>query len=281
VNNYYSIKNIDKELLRYLGKKPELSKVIKLYKKIFSIQESARQKAKPTLEVSLDEAFKKLKSGKYILEGMAPTIDAELFLETAKAMGEAFSEVSGEPFPVDQLLALPEFQPEAVDKLAARIIVDDIAFLKQFAKRSSYNEETISLFIFSLLVPFFQKEAGKYQEVFEKAQWHKGHCPFCSSQPQYNRFYKEDGRRLLFCPLCRSQWRFPRMVCPFCYNSDHTSLRHFHIEENSIHRADVCDKCHRYLKTTNERALSEEVIPQVENVVTIALDYLADKEGFK
>ena len=58
-------------------------------------------------------------------------------------------------------------------------------------------------------------------------------------------------------------------------------MRHFHIEEDSAHRADVCDKCHRYLKTTNERASDKEVIPQVENVTTIALDYLADKEGFK
>ena len=97
MKSYYSVKKIDKELDRYLGKKPELAKVIKLYKKIFTIQESARQKAKPTLGVSLDEAFKKLKSGRYILEGMAPVVDAELFLETAKAMGEAFSEVSGEP----------------------------------------------------------------------------------------------------------------------------------------------------------------------------------------
>jgi len=281
VKNFTSIKKIDKELERYLGKKPELEKVIKLYKEIFNIQESARQKAKPALEVSLDEAFKKLKSGKYILEGMAPVIDAELFIETAKAMGKAFAGVSGEPFPVEQLLSLPEFQPEAVDKLATKVIVDDIAFLKKFAEESSYNVETISLFIFSLLVPFFQKEAEKYQEVFEKAKWQKGHCPFCSSQPQYSRFDKEDGRRLLFCPLCRSQWRFPRMVCPFCYNSEHTSLKHFYIEEDSAHRADVCDKCKRYLKTTNERAADKEVVPQVENMVTIALDYLADKEGFK
>ncbi len=281
MKNYYSIKQIDKELLRYLDKKPELAKVIELYRKIFSIQESARQKAKPALEVSLDEAFKNLKSGRYILEGMAPVVDAELFLETAKAIGEAFSEVSGEPFPVDRLLALPEFQPESIDKLVDKAVKDDIAFIKRLAKESSYNEETMSLFIFSLLAPFFQKEAEKYQEVFEKAAWHQGHCPFCGSQPQYSRFHEEDGRRLLFCPLCRSQWRFSRMVCPFCHNSDHTGLRHFCIEENSTHRADVCDKCHRYLKATNERASGKEAIPQVENIVTIALDYLADKEGFK
>jgi len=281
VRKHISIKSIEKELSRYLGKKPELEKVIRLYKEIFSIQESARQKAKPALEVSLDEAFKKLKSGRYILEGMAPVINAELFIETAKAMGRAFSKVSGEPFPTEQLLALPEFQPEAIDKLAARIIVDDIAFIRKFAKASSYNEETISLFIFSLLVPFFQKEAEKYQEVFEQAKWNQGHCPFCSSQPQYSRFHKDDGRRVLFCPLCRSQWRFPRMVCPFCYNSDHNSLRHFYIDKDSAHRAYVCDKCKRYLKTTNERDLDKEMIPQVENIVTIALDYLADKEGFK
>ena len=282
MNNYYNIKQIDKELERYLGKKPELAKVIKLYQKIFTIQESVRQKAKPTLEVSLEESFKKLISGRYIVEGTAPVIDAELFSKTAKIMGEAFSEVSGDTFPVDRLLSLPEFKPEAISGLATKIINnDDIAFLKQFSLKSSYNQETVFLFIFSLLVPFFQKEAMKYQKVIEEAQWLKGHCPFCGNQPQYSRFHKEDGRRLLFCPLCRSQWRFLRMVCPFCNNSDHSKLRQFDIEKDAAHRADVCDNCQRYIKTTNERASGKESIPQVENVVTIALDYLAEKEGFK
>ncbi len=94
------------------------------------------------------------------------------------------------------------------------------------------------------------------------------------------RLLKEDGRRILYCPLCRSEWRFPRLGCPFCGNSDHAKLRHCQLGDDLSHRLDVCDSCKRYIKTTNERSLGREVIPQVEDVVTLSLDYLADMEGY-
>ena len=108
----------------------------------------------------------------------------------------------------------------------------------------------------------------------------QGSCPYCGSQPRYARFHSDDGRRLLYCPLCRSQWRFPRLCCPYCGNDDQEKLRHFYVDKDEAHRVDICDVCRRYLKTTDERQLGREVIPQVEDVATMALDYLAEREGY-
>lgn len=268
------------ELERYRGTNPELEELIDLYKEVFRIQESARSKVGPTPDIVFDEACRRLDSGHFILEGRAPALDAALFKETALALGEAFSRTSKQKFPTEELLALPQLKPEALGDFTADILGNRIDYLKQFAKSTDYNEETIFLFLHSLVIPFFQAEADGCQAIIKESAWTKRICPFCGSLPRYARLLKEDGRRILYCPLCRSEWRFPRLGCPFCGNSDHAKLRHCQLGDDLSHRLDVCDSCKRYIKTTNERSLGREVIPQVEDVVTLSLDYLADMEGY-
>ena len=281
MDNQYSFERISEEIGRYRKANPELSKWLDLYQEVFHIQESTKLKARSAPGISFDEVRHKLGSGHFILKGKAPHIDAKLFRDTASALAEAFSKVSGRRFPVKEILSLPQMQPEALTDFALSILNNRVDNLKQFVQSTDYNQETVFFFLHSLVVPFFQADAEDYQDIIKESGWIKGICPFCGSLPRYARFYKEDGRRLLFCPLCRSQWRFPRLSCPFCDSSDHKKLRHFYIGEDRAHRADVCDQCKRYIKTTDERSLGREVIPQVEEVSTIPLDYLAVKEGYR
>ncbi len=255
--------------------------MIDLYQEVFRIQEQTRLKARSAPGLGFDEAHRRLSSGHFILEGRAPSIGARLFKETALALGEVFSKASGCRFPAREILALHQLRPKATSNLASDILSNRVDYLKQFAKGTDFNEETVFLFLHSLVVPFFQAEAENYKDIIKESGWLKGICPFCGSPPRYARFLKEDGRRILFCPLCRSQWRFPRLTCPFCGSSDHKKFRHFYISEDRVHRVDVCDRCKRYIKTTDERSLDREVIPQVEEVVSLPLDYLAAKEGYQ
>lgn len=275
-----NFERLAEELERYRGDTPELEELIDLYKEVFRIQESARLKIGAAPEVVLGDASKRLGAGHFILEGSAPTIDYAIFKEAAQALGEAFSKASGRKFPVQELLALPQLKPEGLSGFAADILNNRIDYLNDFARGTDFNEETIFHFLHSLVVPFFQAEADNYRDLIWESDWMKGICPFCGSPPRYARLLKEDGRRILFCPLCRSEWRFHRICCPFCSNSDHQKLRHCHLGKDEGHRADVCEKCRGYIKTTNERQLEREVIPQVEDVTTVALDYLATQEGY-
>lgn len=281
MNNQAGSQYLTEELERYRGTNPELGELIDLYQEVFKIQELTRSKAKAAPGISFNEARRRLDRGQFILEGKAPAIDAGLFKETALALGEVFSRVSRRRFPIPELLALPQLKPKALGDFASDILTNRIDYLKQFARSTDYNEEAVFLFLYSLVVPFFQAEADNYQNIIKEASWIKGVCPFCGSPPRYARFLEEDGRLLLFCPLCRRQWRFPRLACPFCGNSDHKKLRHFHLGEDSAHRVDVCNKCRRYIKTTDERRLKRGAIPQVEEVVTLPLDYLAARQGYQ
>ncbi|MBG7616876.1 MAG: formate dehydrogenase accessory protein FdhE [Chloroflexi bacterium] len=275
-----NITNIDKELDRYRAKLPDLAKIIDFYQHVFRIQESTLGKAGSALSLNPEDILKGLKENKFVLSDTTLPLDDPLFRETAKELAKAFSEVSGQPFPVEDLLSLPQLKDVSDGEFVKDLLYNKADYIKKFAVKTSFNEETIFLFLHSLLVPFFQRAAEDYEEIIQKAQWSKGNCPFCGSTPRYASFHSEDGKRLLYCPLCRTQWRFLRMACPFCYNSDHKKLRHFHIEEDKAHRADVCQECNRYIKTTNNRDLARETIPQVEDIVTLPLDILAAREGY-
>lgn len=281
MSSHYSFERISEEIERYRGTNPELSELLDLYLEVFRSQESTRLEVRSAPGISLDEARSKLGSGQFILEGKAPGIDARLLSDSASALGEAFSKVSGHRFPVKEIMSLPQMQPEAMADFASAILSNKVDYLKQFAQGTDYNQETVFFFLHSLVVPFFQAEAENYEGIISEVGWQKGICPFCGSLPRFARFDKEGGHRILFCPLCRSQWRFPRLVCPFCGNSDQKTLRYFYLGEDRAHRAQVCEQCKRYIKTTDERSLEREVMPQVEEVVTIPLDYLAVKEGYQ
>lgn len=281
MSNTDNLKKINDELKRYKKKDEGLTKIIDLYTEIFSIQESALQSLEPTLSVSPEDAVSKLKDGHYLLEDLNISIDASVFKKTARALAKVFKETSGEDVPVEELLALPELQDDKLNDFAKDILSNEIDYLKDFAKDSAFNEQTIFFFLHQLLVPFFQINAEKYHSSAGEAGWNKGSCPFCGSASRYIRLHKDDGRRLLYCSLCRTEWRFMRMACPFCYNTDPKTLRHFYIGEDKNHRADVCDKCKRYIKTTNERNAGMPTYSIVEDVVTIPYDFIAEREGFK
>jgi FdhE protein len=93
---------------------------------------------------------------------------------------------------------------------------------------------------------------------------------------------REDGKRILECSLCNTQWVFKRLRCPFCGNEDADTLGFFFVEE-ATYRVDKCDKCKRYIKTVDERKKPEGGLRAllVEDVATLYLDMLAAKEGYQ
>ena len=275
------IKAITEELKKHRGATPELEKLIDLYEEIFKVQESIRPKAGSAPVLSPGEALAKLLSGQYIIDKKTLQIDPGLYRETALAQGQVFSRVSGRPFPVAELLSLPRLKPEAASKFADDILANKVGYVKEFARSGDFNEETIFFFLLSLIVPFFQAQAEYYKGVIKESGWQKGSCPFCGSPPRHARLEGKDSQRFLYCPLCRSQWRFPRMKCPFCDNAQHDKLRYFFAGEDKGHRVDVCDVCKHYIKTTIEKAAGKETLPQVEEAVCLPLDFMAAKEGYQ
>ncbi len=130
--------------------------------------------------------------------------------------------------------------------------------------------------------------ADKLKQKVDPENWLKGNCPVCGSYPAIEKLRRDDGRRFLHCSLCATEWYFKRIMCPFCGNEDHNSLKYFFVEEDTptekaAFRVDVCDQCKSYIKTLDERKLpkSEEPDLYLKNLDTVYLDILAQKDGYK
>ena len=91
-----------------------------------------------------------------------------------------------------------------------------------------------------------------------------------------------DGKRMLGCSLCNTEWAFSRLKCFSCGNEDQDSLGFFFTQKEDAYRIDKCDKCRSYIKTVDERKKAEDKLRPllVEDVATLYLDMLAEKEGY-
>lgn len=79
--------------------------------------------------------------------------------------------------------------------------------------------------------------------------WRMGYCPVCGLWPRLSHISTEDGHRQLWCIGCDTVWAFPRLLCPFCLETDQSRLGYLKIAETDVYRVYVCETCRRYLKT--------------------------------
>ncbi len=105
-----------------------------------------------------------------------------------------------------------------------------------------------------------------------------GSCPVCGSAPALG-LLEEDGRRLLFCGMCRQPWPLPRVRCAACGQTNPAKLYYIYCEEEPAYRLDACDACGRYVKTVDRRRLSRPFYPPLEQVLTLHLDLVAAGKG--
>lgn len=139
------------------------------------------------------------------------------------------------------------------------------------------------LFSVSLNVyrPLFEVCTKSMQNTVENLLWLEGYCPICGIFPGMARLEAETGKRILWCPICGMEWTYRRIKCPFCENDDHESLRYFYLDEKSPYRVDVCDNCKGYIKTIDERKRERRIPLLLEDIKTVYLDSIAEKEGFR
>jgi FdhE protein len=71
-----------------------------------------------------------------------------------------------------------------------------------------------------------------------------------------------------------------RIKCPFCGNEEQQTLAYFTVEDDEMHRVDVCNACKRYIKTVDFRTAKDEANLEVEAIATLHLDMLASEEGY-
>ncbi|MFH1514641.1 MAG: formate dehydrogenase accessory protein FdhE, partial [bacterium] len=128
-----------------------------------------------------------------------------------------------------------------------------------------------------LVVPVAQR----IRTQFEQDVWEQGFCPICGTGPEMGKISGKDGHFYLSCALCFTEWKYSRIGCPFCGNTNHQELSHFSSDEYKGFRVNICRKCDSYIKVTLETDLNRKHVPVVDSIITLELDSVAIDEGFQ
>lgn len=112
-------------------------------------------------------------------------------------------------------------------------------------------------------------------------QWLSGYCPVCAAWPLLAELRGLDRERILRCGRCASGWAFRHLVCPFCANDDHRTLTYLAGDnERETRRAQVCGRCHGYLKgIATLRTMGPEALA-LSDLTSLELDLAAMELGY-
>lgn len=169
-----------------------------------------------------------------------------------------------------------------IKDLVKRVACHDRNYLTTISKRGKMSEPLLMFISANILKPFFELAASNLKDKLRDDLWLQSYCPICGNSPLMARLRREEGRRILQCYLCSTEWWFRRIKCVSCGNDDQKTLRFFIVEDSSPYRVDICDKCKVYIKTIDERKIPEDkrVSLFIEDIATTHLDVLAAKEGY-
>ena len=274
------VDKIKKRVEALVKERPSHKEILEFFKDILAEQYTIRSKIKTApVEIEKEEMKVKMTEGFPLVEKRALTLDVplatRLFRRLCKIMGR-------------DKKASPDV--ERINKALRNKDIDLIELFKQansengeyvstLAKKLKVKEDILAFLARNSIKPIFEAYANDLKGYVDQKTWWRGYCPICGSEPFLAEF-REEGR-FLVCSSCGYEWRFMRLKCPFCENENHEALRYFHTEkEGKEYRVDVCDKCKRYIKTVDIRELNTEIIPLLEDMSTLYLDILAQKEGY-
>ena len=147
--------------------------------------------------------------------------------------------------------------------------------LKKFSEKLKIGIDEYLFIIVNLFKPYIiNLRIANPVEILTEG-FLETHCPFCGYYPEINRIIEsKENMRILHCGFCENEWRFRRMTCTICGNSDVEKLGYFITGKDSFYRVDYCDECKGYIKTViiKKHYDEEKYNLSVENIITAFLD---------
>ncbi len=115
----------------------------------------------------------------------------------------------------------------------------------------------------------------------QPTDWTQNSCFACGGPPQLaviRDLPDAVGSRSLSCSMCATEWRFRRLTCPNCGETEADKLP-VHTAESIAHvRVDACTACSRYIKTVDLRK-NGTAVPLVDELAAVELDIWAQEQG--
>ncbi len=118
--------------------------------------------------------------------------------------------------------------------------------------------------------PYLQRTAEVLQQRITFEHWGRNICPVCAAEPEF-ALITPGGERQLVCGRCHVRWRFDPITCPYCGNSDRTTITSM-ATADGLYRVMLCRPCGRYIKALDGRKSLRPLLPYADAIVTLPLD---------
>ena len=263
---------------------------IEFYQQILLIQHKYKNlidKSKLSILASTVDIEQRLSEGRPLIDATNFYVDKQ-FAESMVQEVVDFLKQSREQNEIDDILKIDSASENkyfALINILKNFVFEDKDYFSELTKNIDVKLELLIFIARTMDLPLLEahREVLRPDSHLIKANWLRPFCPTCGSVAAMGRLEKKLGQKFLWCSVCNTQWNFQRIQCPFCLNIDQAKSRYFFVEEDSPYRVDVCDNCKRYIKTIDERKFSEErdVFMNVEDLLTVSLDELAEKDGYQ
>jgi formate dehydrogenase maturation protein FdhE len=251
------------------------SRFFDFYRKLLHLQSETEEKAgSPGLKIDRDEIAKLLASGKSILSFADLKLDKALVNETFHRVACLFAEYPEILGPVPETLISAAFSlpPEWIG-----------AWFNGEGISLEINGESHPLLVPTLiqqtLRPFLIGYAQAFKGGFDQDKWRRSNCPVCGAKPEMAFLEKEVGARWCLCSACTTEWLFKRMQCPYCDNTQGTTLSYLG-SEDGLYRLYFCEECKCYLKAVDLRKTTRDLVLPLESLTTVAMDAQAQEKGY-
>lgn len=259
---------------------------LQLFQEVFGAQYETERKLRVKELYPLitkEEAARRIGQGLPVIDYSKLQFDEVEFDDLLKRMCCILTkDAADKNLAVERLLEAEKAGEVSLEDLTRTAITRDGECLEQICEKVGGDKEEVVFIATALVAPLLRVCARSLRPKVDLDQVLTDRCPICGGTPLMAKLRREDGKRILECSLCNTQWVFKRLRCPFCGNEDADTLGFFFVEE-ATYRVDKCDKCKRYIKTVDERKKPEGGLRalSVEDVATLYLDMLAAKEGYQ
>lgn len=181
-------------------------------------------------------------------------------------------------------------QPRLAAGCLESVLSGNIQGLEKLAEETGSSTAASAFLVLEIVKPCLRRAAEELAHLTEDKVWYKGYCPVCGGSPDLG-FLKERrdlseflvsraGQLWFHCPLCGHIWRFVRLVCPFCGQTDHERLKVFTADGRERERIHACSDCLRYVPVIDLVERKEKLHPDLAALALVHLDILAQEKGY-
>lgn len=281
--NTFNPTQVKKAIKEIKALRPAYTSLLDFYEKIFLAQENSKTQVKidailipdDILSAKIRENFPLINISQFVLDTEASTI---LLCKICQIAEETKGYMVGGARAIREAI---ESQILDSNRLFSSLLEEDDIFFESVAAELEIEKKMLAFVAYSSIIPSISLCVHQLSGYLDQNRpWEKGYCPICGSPPVLSML-ADGGERFLFCSFCWHQWPARRVYCPFCESRDAKTLHYFFTEQEKDYRVDLCDNCHKYIKTVDARKTERFFYPPLEQIATLHLDIKARDMGYE